>query len=97
MTDLSEGRKLIKAIEQERKRLYQNQQVPIDELRRLVFVTYACSEISIGKASELLCIDLLEFRKQWNEWIVTNPRLQQIHNDYDPFLIEDIEEDIENA
>lgn len=75
---MSENKKLIEAINNERKRLYDNKQVPIDELRLLVFVAYACSEISSGKVCEMLSIDLLEFREQWISWVAENPKMQAI-------------------
>ncbi len=84
-SDLSEARGLIKAIQEQRERMNQNQQVPVDELRLLVFVAYSCSMISIGRAYELFCTDLLDFRQQWNEWAKENPRMLEIFDNYDPY------------
>lgn len=53
-----------------------------DELKELIFVAYSCSKISIGKSCELLELDLLDFRRQWNEWANENPRMREIFDDF---------------
>lgn len=80
--NLEQLKQLYRELQLERERLAANQQVPLDELRRLVFVTYACTYISVGRASELLNISICEFLDLWQEWILLpeNLRLCDHHN-----------------
>lgn len=96
MSNLSESKKLIAAIQAEKQRLAQNQFVPIDELRRLVFVSYACSMVSEGRGAELLCLDILSFRQQWQEWAALHPRMLEIFNSI-PYDLDELVQDINNA
>ena len=72
---------LVQSLKLERERIYKNRHVPIDELQQLAFVSYSCSEISIDKACEMLCINYLEFRELWNLWIKDNPRMKRIFDE----------------
>jgi hypothetical protein len=51
------------------------------ELKELIFVAYACSKISTVRACEILNLDLLAFRWQWNDWAKLNPKMKQIFDD----------------
>jgi hypothetical protein len=62
----------------ERERLAQNQQVSVDELRILVFTSYSCGTVTEGRACELLCMDRLEFRKEWLQWLDGNATMSAI-------------------
>jgi len=73
---------LLGSIQFERERLAQNQQVPVDELRVLVFTSYSCGMVTEGRASQLLSMDRLEFRKVWREWLEVNPKMMNIWDGY---------------
>lgn len=60
---------LIKQLQDEKRRIYSNRQIPIDELQLLVFSTYCVSQISEGKACEMLCIDRITFREMFANWL----------------------------
>ena len=51
-------------------------------LKELIFVAYSCRKISISKSCELLELDLLNFRKQWNEWATENARMRDIFDEF---------------
>ncbi|QBQ73123.1 hypothetical protein kac65v151_gp093 [Nodularia phage vB_NspS-kac65v151] len=74
----SSNHKLLEAIRQERSRLAQNQHVPVDALKVLVFTTYTCGQISEGKACELLNVGRLAFRDIRCKWLDSTPKMQTI-------------------
>lgn len=71
---------LVSQLQEEKKRLYKNSFVPNHELTQLVYIAYACSEISIDKACEMLRTDIVSFRNEWNQWIKTKPVLEDLFN-----------------
>lgn len=84
----SPSKSFLEAIQKEKARLAHNQQVPIDELRQLVFVSYACSMITEGRCCELLCIDRLQFRDEWQKWSEENVRMLDIFNSVPHHIID---------
>ena len=71
---------LLGSIQFERERLAQNQHVPVDEVRGLVFTSYSCGMVTEGRASQLLCMDRLEFRQELYKWLGENDRISTILN-----------------
>jgi hypothetical protein len=81
-----EEKTLLEEIQEERKRLYKNNRVPLSELTPLVYVSYSCCRISISKGAELLCTDLLTFRNEFNIWLNKNPDMEELFNSFNSLL-----------
>lgn len=81
-----EEQELVAEIQEERKRLYRNNRVPLSELTLLVYVSYSCCRVSISKASELLCTDLLTFRHEYNIWLDRNPDMEELFNSFNNLI-----------
>jgi hypothetical protein len=78
-----EGTKdLLEALRKEKERLAKNHQVPVDELRTLVFTTYSCGMMTEGRAMQLLCTNRLDFRDEWQKWLKDHPDMDAIWNGF---------------
>jgi hypothetical protein len=78
LQDMEHIKSLLGSMRLEREYPAQNQQVPVDELRVLVFTGYSCGMVTEGRACELLCMDRLDFRKEWFQWLEGNATMSAI-------------------
>jgi hypothetical protein len=73
---------LLEALQLEKERLAKNHQVPVDELRNLVFTTYSCGMINEGRAVQLLYTNRLDFRWESRDWVKHHPDMDAIWNGF---------------
>ncbi|MBD2570018.1 hypothetical protein [Anabaena lutea] len=80
---MNESKGLLESIRKERERLAQNNQVPVDDLRILVFTSFSCNMISEGRACQLLCTNRIDFRLEWLQWLESHPHMEKISDSLD--------------
>lgn len=76
MSDLNAA---IRYLYNEKRRIYSNRQIPLDELQLLVFSTYCCANLTEGKASEMLCVDRITFRDMFAKWLDEDPYMRKLN------------------